>query len=154
MSYQPPIPVEMEVYNLVTQGVMSQRASAFDEVPTLQPAGQTIKFTDLGSWNGGDLEVTGYNMQGVLTIAVVAPNAATEEAFLKVTRLRNLGVYSAGSCRVITGASYGLRRKNATVGQLFVNATVDASAVFNFPTGTVTPTTPPNGSTHVTIWYT
>lgn len=109
-------PLASGVTVLPTQSADFDQSGGFSAQPDI-PRSLQVVFS--GLWDGGDIEITGVNALGnTQTHTVVAApgtTVQTDRADLDVTRIRNLGTWTAGDVTVELGSKIGLRRMGAGV---------------------------------------
>lgn len=121
----------------------------------------TLDVTFDASWDGGDVTITGKSPSGgVQTETFTGGDGVTRTGVKAFALIDADGIACAGSgtntysATVKVGASLGLATTGGTVRKLSVDGADDTIAASSSTYGTVTPTTAPNGSKAIEVWYT
>ena len=147
--------------------IIAQQNTTFDVTSmgsiTQPTVPRNVEVVFSGTWDGGNVEITGVSMTGAVSETVAAAAGTTVQsvhAFHTITRVRCLGTRTAGTVDVQTGARIGVPVGAATAtlvkvietsadGDITGTSSLSANGVLTLPGGSV-----PNGTKDYVVAYT
>lgn len=159
----PRVAVHVSMPNIAAAAVtiLATQSANFDTGAVTSPARpRAAQCVFASTWNGGDIELTGIDVAGEPAVdVIVAVGTGTVVGvvpFATISRARNLGTRTTGTCTIQTSTKIGIPCKRGqllTVQRTLVADAGEAVGTVDYANSTIIFTTAPNGTNDYEIYF-
>jgi len=162
-SSQPRMAMHVTMPNIAAAAVtiLAVQSANFDTGAVTSPARpRAAQCVFASTWNGGDIEFTGVDVAGeVATDVIIAVGTGTVVGvvpFATISRVRNLGNRTTGTCTIQTSTKIGIPCKRGqllTVQKSLIADAGEAVGTVDYANSTIIFTTVPNGTGDYEVYF-